>query len=131
MASDSQGPTIIGVTMLFWVMALVALGLRFWSLQIRRRRVFAHDLLVLLGFVSSIRPVLLTASRRLLLTVDSFASDLCNSSHCLPHRQRGVRRARAACYRADQHAMEADYFWKGEDDIPRQCGPPSPYTSPD
>lgn len=56
MASDNQGPVIIGVTMLFWVIALVALGLRFWSLRIRRRRVFAHDLLVFLGFVSSIRP---------------------------------------------------------------------------
>ncbi|KAK4156105.1 hypothetical protein C8A00DRAFT_12914 [Chaetomidium leptoderma] len=51
MATESLGPTIIGVTMLFWVLAFVALGLRFWSLQIRRRGIFAHDVLVLLGFI--------------------------------------------------------------------------------
>lgn len=52
MATENQGPTIIGVTAFFWALALIVISLRFWSLQIRKRQVCAHDLLILLGFVS-------------------------------------------------------------------------------
>ncbi|KJZ72357.1 hypothetical protein HIM_08283 [Hirsutella minnesotensis 3608] len=50
MATDNQGPTIIGVTMMFWGFALIALCLRFWCLQVKKRSVSAHDLWILIGF---------------------------------------------------------------------------------
>lgn len=51
MASDNQGPTIIAVTAVFWSLAVIALGLRLWALHIRKRKILAHDLWILLGFV--------------------------------------------------------------------------------
>lgn len=52
MTTPSKGPEIIGVTMMFEAFAIVALGLRFWSQRILGRKLFAHDILVLFGFVS-------------------------------------------------------------------------------
>ncbi|KAM7183449.1 hypothetical protein V8F20_012617 [Naviculisporaceae sp. PSN 640] len=49
-AGEDMGSTIIGVTVLFWVIALVALCMRFWSLRIRKRGFFAHDALILIAF---------------------------------------------------------------------------------
>ncbi|KAI1256783.1 hypothetical protein MGN70_001909 [Eutypa lata] len=51
MTTPSKGPEIIGVTMMFEAFAIVALGLRFWSQRILGRKLFAHDILVLFGFV--------------------------------------------------------------------------------
>ncbi|KAK3984628.1 hypothetical protein QBC44DRAFT_336643 [Cladorrhinum sp. PSN332] len=50
---DNQGPTILAVTAVFWALALLALGLRFWSLNIRKRKILVHDLLALSGFIFS------------------------------------------------------------------------------
>ena len=55
MASDNQGPTIIAVTAVFWSLAVIALGLRFWALHMRKRKILAHDLWILLGFVRAPR----------------------------------------------------------------------------
>ncbi|KAK8036278.1 hypothetical protein PG993_008892 [Apiospora rasikravindrae] len=53
MSRGTTGPVIIGVTMVTQVLAAVAVGLRLWSLQINRRKFVAHDVFVLIGFVSA------------------------------------------------------------------------------
>ncbi|KAI2608560.1 uncharacterized protein GGS25DRAFT_490794 [Hypoxylon fragiforme] len=51
MAVTDKGPMIIGVTMMFEVIALGALCLRFWSQQLLRRKIYAHDIFTLFGFI--------------------------------------------------------------------------------
>ncbi|KAK6222395.1 hypothetical protein LQW54_001095 [Pestalotiopsis sp. IQ-011] len=45
-----KGPTIIGIAIMFEVFAVISLLLRVWSQKILRRKFFAHDVLVLIGF---------------------------------------------------------------------------------
>ncbi|KAK4167901.1 hypothetical protein QBC43DRAFT_125777 [Cladorrhinum sp. PSN259] len=53
MSSNSRGATIVEVTAVFWALAVIALGLRFWSLHIVKRKFLLHDLLIIFGFVFS------------------------------------------------------------------------------
>ncbi|KAK4222684.1 hypothetical protein QBC38DRAFT_489287 [Podospora fimiseda] len=50
---DNQGPMIIAVTAVFWALAIIALGLRFWAMTIRKRKILVHDILVLFAFICS------------------------------------------------------------------------------
>lgn len=51
MATDDTGPLIIGLTVMFEVIAIIAVSLRFWSQRSLKRRIFAHDIWVVIGLV--------------------------------------------------------------------------------
>lgn len=51
MATDSAGPLIIGLTVLFEAIAIIAVSLRFWAQRSLRRQIFAHDILIVAGLV--------------------------------------------------------------------------------
>ncbi|KAK7998973.1 hypothetical protein PG991_014648 [Apiospora marii] len=51
MSTGTSGPVIIGVTMMTEVLAAIAIGLRVWSQQIKKRSFFAHDVFIISGFV--------------------------------------------------------------------------------
>ena len=52
-SGDSKAALIIGITMIFEVLAAIAVGLRFWSQRLKRRKIFAHDVWIIIGFVSN------------------------------------------------------------------------------
>jgi hypothetical protein len=54
MAVDATGPLIIGITVMFEVIAIVAVALRFWSKRVLKRKFFAHDIWIMIGFVKFI-----------------------------------------------------------------------------
>lgn len=56
MATDSAGPLIIGLTVMFEAIAIIAVSLRFWAQRSLRRKIFAHDILIVVGLVSTSRP---------------------------------------------------------------------------
>lgn len=51
MATDSAGPLIIGLTVMFEAIAIIAVSLRFWAQRSLRRKIFAHDVLIVVGLV--------------------------------------------------------------------------------
>lgn len=53
MAVDSTGPLIIGLTVMFEVMAIVAVSLRFWAQRSLKRKMFADDVWIVVGLVNS------------------------------------------------------------------------------
>lgn len=53
---DDKGPVIIGVTSMFWSIALVIVLLRFWTAYLCKRKVLIHDYLIILAFVSCFSP---------------------------------------------------------------------------
>lgn len=115
MAVTDKGPMIIGVTMMFEVIALGALCLRFWSQQLLRRKIYAHDIFTLFGFVR--RPPLTYTDIDVFYCIMGkliIQPDLRNSSHGLPHLQCPVRRSRASRDRAPRNPREAHHLWKGD-----------------
>lgn len=52
MAVDSTGPLIIGLTVMFEVIAIAAVSLRFWGQQSLKRNVLAHDIWIVISLVS-------------------------------------------------------------------------------
>lgn len=52
MAVDSTGPLIIGLTVMFEVMAIVAVSLRFWEQRSLKRKMFADDVWIVVGLVN-------------------------------------------------------------------------------
>jgi hypothetical protein len=55
---SQQGITIITLTRLFDLFASIAVVLRFWSLRTQKRKLAAHDSLIILGYVSLAFPLL-------------------------------------------------------------------------
>ena len=51
MSKVIRGPVIIGVTIMTEILATIAIGLRVWSQQIKKRQFLTHDLFIVLGFV--------------------------------------------------------------------------------
>lgn len=51
MAADNTGPLIIGLTVMFEVLAIIAVSLRLWSQRSLKRKMFAHDIWVVIGLV--------------------------------------------------------------------------------
>ncbi|ROW15063.1 hypothetical protein VPNG_03453 [Cytospora leucostoma] len=51
MAEQNKSHVVIGVTIMFEVIALSAIVLRFWSLRIKRRQWALHDVLIIIAFV--------------------------------------------------------------------------------
>lgn len=51
MALESTGPLIIGLTVMFEVIAITAVALRFWAQRLLKRKYFAHDMWIVIGFV--------------------------------------------------------------------------------
>lgn len=53
MTANSTGPLIIGLTVMFEVIAMVAVSLRFWSQRSLKREMFADDIWIVIGLVRS------------------------------------------------------------------------------
>lgn len=89
MADADRGPIFIGVTVMFEALALIAVGFRLWSLQLLKRRILAHDMLLLAGFVGYSR-----LTWTLSLTIHQAAFN--NAVH-MPHVHRDLWWTRSAC----------------------------------
>lgn len=51
MAADSTGSLIIGVSVMFEAIAIITVFLRFWSQRSLKRKIFANDIWIVIGFV--------------------------------------------------------------------------------
>ncbi|KAJ0122027.1 hypothetical protein J7T55_002538 [Diaporthe amygdali] len=51
MAVGFPRPLIVGLTVMFEVIAITAVALRFWAQRLLKHKFFAHDMWIVIGFV--------------------------------------------------------------------------------